>query len=415
MTKTEYLLRELRSSLWVKPSIMGIAAVIWVTAAYLCASWLPEKIHVEVRRDILINLLGIMASTMLTVATFSVAAMVSAYATVSSTATPRATRIVMQDRSSQNSLTSFLAAFIYAIIALVAISIVNYGSGGRLLLFSGYAFMVAWVLVAFVRWVDRVSKLGRMEDTLKRVEEACREAFSSPEAMGSLGAKKAQGEVPSGTRISASVIGYVQNIDVAVLERIAEELGATIRIMERPGAFVDPHDSLVVVFGGETLNDETADRIRNCFQLGETRRIGSDPRFGMILLSEIADRALSPAVNDPGTAIAVLGIQIRLMQSWSTHHRETHEVKYPHVEASPLDPEDLLDDAFTAISRDGAAMFEVGVRIQKSLAVLARFGHENLTAAARRHSQLALEQAEKSLATTSHREIIRKLAESVGA
>ncbi len=81
----------------------------------------------------------------------------------------------------------------------------------------------------------------------------------------------------------------------------------------------------------------------------------------------------------------------------------------------PLDPEDLLDDAFTAISRDGAGMFEVGSRIQKSLAVLARLGHESLAAAARRHSKLALEQAELSLTTESHKEIVRKLAEAVGA
>ncbi len=415
MTKTQYLLRELRSSLWVKPAITGIAAVLWVTIAYVGALWLPQDMRVMVKRELLINLLGIMASTMLTVATFSVAAMVSAYASVSSTATPRATRIVMQDNTSQNSLTSFLAAFIYAIVALVAISIVNYGPGGRILLFAGYVFMVAWVLVSFVRWVDRVSKLGRMGDTLERVEEACREAFCSAEAIGTLGAKMAEGDAPAGSRIKASVIGYVQNIDVAELDKIAEELGTSIRVLKRPGAFVDPQDSLVIVAGRESLEDEMAKRLQECIRLGDTRRVGSDPRFGMILLSEIADRALSPAINDPGTAIAVLGIQLRLMETWSNHESGTHEVKYENVEVSPLDPEDLLDDAFTAISRDGAAMFEVGARIQKSLAVLARLGNENLKSAARRHSALALEQAERSLATNSHKEIIRKLADAVGS
>lgn len=422
MTKTEYLLRELRSSLWIKPSIMGAAAVTWVTLSYKGGELLPDEMKVEVEREILINLLGIMASTMLTVATFSVAAMVSAFAAVSTTATPRATRIVMQDKSAQNSLTAFLAAFIYAIVALVALAIGNtygseglnyYGAGGRLLLFAGFCGMVLWVLVSFIRWVDRVSKLGRMGDTLEHVEEACREAFGSAETMGTLGAKKAGGDAPTGAGIKASVIGYVQNIDIAGLDEIAEKLGTSIRVLERPGAFVDPYDSLVVVAGKENLDDETVESIRDCFQLGDTRRVGSDPRFGMILLSEIADRALSPAVNDPGTAIAVLGIQIRLMQSWSSNHHEGTEVKYENIEVTPLDPEDLLDDAFTAISRDGAGMYEVGARIQKSLAVLARFGNESLSVAARRHSQLALEQAQRSLPTESHKEIVRKLADAV--
>ncbi len=411
VTKAEYIFRELRSSLWVKPSIMGIAAVAWVSFAYSGDRILPDKMKIGIEREILINLLGIMASTMLTVATFSVAAMVSAFAAVSTTATPRATRIVMQDKSTQNSLTAFLAAFIYAIVALVAISLGNYyGAGGRLLLFAGYCGMVIWVLISFVKWVDRVSKLGRMGDTLARVEEACREAFSSPEAMGTLGAKRISDKEISGQRITSDVIGYVQNIDVAALDEIAEKLETTIRVLERPGAFVDPHDALVAVGDRDDLDDDTIKRIRETFHLGDARRVNSDPRFGLILLAEIADRALSPGVNDPGTAIAVLGIQIRLMETWSNHRLEEAEVKYQNVEVQPLDPEDLMDDAFTAISRDGAAMFEVGVRIQKNLAVLTRLGDDDLTKAARRHSKLALEQSDHALVTASHKDAITKLA-----
>ena len=411
MTKTEYLLRELRTSLWVKPTIMGIAAVVWVSISYKGDAFLPDDFKVTIKREILINLLGIMASTMLTVATFSVAAMVSAFAAVSTTATPRATRIVMQDRSTQNSLTSFLAAFIYAIVSLVAISLGDYyGPGGRVLLFAGFCAMVVWVLISFVRWVDRVSKLGRMGDTLERVEEACLEAFTSPESMGTLGAHKADESEISGTKITSEIIGYVQNIDMAALDAIAEELDTRIRILERPGAFVDPHDSIAILKDIDEIDDEMLERIRETFHMGDTRRVNSDPRYGMILLSEIADRALSPAVNDPGTAIAVLGIQIRLLETWNNHILKTAEVSYESLEAYPLNPDDLMDDAFTAISRDGAGMFEVGVRIQKSLAVLSRMGNEDLTRAARRHSKLAAQQANVALVTSTHKDAIAKLA-----
>ena len=162
------------------------------------------------------------------------------------------------------------------------------------------------------------------------------------------------------------------------------------------------------------LDEDVSRRIHETFKIGDTRRVDSDPRFCLILLSEIADRALSPAINDPGTAIAVLGVEIRLMEMWSKHLSNNNTVKYVNVEVAPLDPEDLLDDAFTAVSRDGARIFEVGSRIQKSLSVLARMGHEKLTMAAIRHSKLALEQAEQSLTTESHKETIRKLAEKVG-
>ncbi len=414
VTKIEYILRELRAKLWVKPSVMGLAAVGWVMVAYAYASWLPEKLEFGVKRDILLNLLGILASTMLTVATFSVSAMVGAFAAVSTTATPRATRIVMADRSSQNALTSFLSAFIYAIVALVALSILEYGNNGRLLLFAGYVVMVIWVLVSFVKWVDRVSNLGRMGDTLERVEEACEEAFSSPELMGTLGARRAKGEAPAGTEIFPERIAYLRNVDVSELDTVAGELGAAIRLHRRPGAFVDKRDSLAVLVGGKEPDDDAMGRIRKAFQMGETRRVEVDPRFGLILFSEIADRALSPAVNDPGTAISVLGTQVRLLEKWDCQTREREDVKFTNVEVPAFNPEDLMDDAFTAISRDGAGMFEVCARLQKSLTTLARLGNPGLRAAAIRHSQLALEQSDAALGTEAHREIIRNLAEEVG-
>ena len=58
-------------------------------------------------------------------------------------------------------------------------------------------------------------------------------------------------------------------------------------------------------------------------------------------------------------------------------------------------------------------MYEVGARIQKSLAMLTRLGNEKLTAAALRHSRLALEQAERSLPTESHKGLVRALAGKV--
>ncbi len=414
MTKIEFILRELRAKLWVKPSVMGLLAVGWVILAYAYASLLPEKLEFGVKRDILLNLLGILASTMLTVATFSVSAMVGAYSAVSTTATPRATRIVMSDRTSQNALTSFLSAFIYAIVALVALSILEYGNNGRLLLFIGYVVMVVWVLVSFVKWVDRVSNLGRMGDTLERVEAACGEAFSSPVLMGTLGARSAEGEAPAGTEILSEQLAYLRNVDVSALDAVAGELGALIRLHCRPGAFVDKMDSLAVLVGGKKPDEEAMRRIHAAFQMGDSRRVEVDPRFGLVMFAEIADRALSPGVNDPGTAISVLGTLVRLLEKWNCHTREREEVRFKNVEVPPFDPQDLMDDAFTAISRDGAGIFEVGVRLQKTLQTLAKLGNPELRAAAIRHSRLALEQSDAALGTEEHRMIIHKLATAVG-
>src|SRR5690606_13477314 len=106
------------------------------------------------------NLFAILASSMLTVATFAVSALVTTFATVSSTSTPRARELVMADTTAQTALASFIGAFIYAVVALVALSALTYGALGRFGLFAGFVIAVGFVLMSFLRWVALVSNLG---------------------------------------------------------------------------------------------------------------------------------------------------------------------------------------------------------------------------------------------------------------
>ena len=108
----------------------------------------------------------------------------------------------------------------------------------------------------------------------------------------------------------------------------------------------------------------------------DTRSYDQDPRFGASVLTEIASRALSPAVNDPGTAIDVINRALRVLAVWDEPVEEDDDdgaVLYPNVHVPPIRLEDLFDDLFTPIARDGAGIVEVGLRLQKALAILARF------------------------------------------
>jgi|GEM_PF-2436099 len=63
-------------------------------------------------------------------------------------------------------------------------------------------------------------------------------------------------------------------------------------------------------------NDEDYKCVIDAFQIGRDRLFDDDPRFGLVVLSEIAARALSPAVNDHGTVIDVIGTIVRLFAKW---------------------------------------------------------------------------------------------------
>ncbi len=414
MSRFRYILLQLRSKLWVKPALAGLAAAGWVWVAAFAGDLMPRGGAVEISRELLFSLLEIMASSMLTVAIFAVSAMVAALASVAGTATPRATRVVMRDRSSQNTLAAFLSAFIYAIVALVALSAVPYGPGGRLVLFAGYVLVTAWVLVSFIRWVDEISKLGRMHDTIRRVEDAARASFSDPRVAGLLGGRAARGPVPEdGLRVRGKEAGYVQHIALEELQAAAEEAGGTLRLLVRPGAFAHRGRVLAVLSaaGRQEGEAELAERLAAAFTIGEERHLESDPRCGLLTLAEIADRALSPAVNDPGTAIAVMASELRLLAAWADAACAENDVSFPAVEVPPLEAEDLLEDGITPIARDGAGMYEVGMRLQKTLGALAELGHPGLAAAAALHSRLALEQALAKLPAEYHRQRLRELAE----
>ena len=108
---------------------------------------------------------------------------------------------------------------------------------------------------------------------------------------------------------------------------------------------------------------------------------------------------LSPAANDHGTAIAIIGTFVRLFALWVAppDGEDAPEVMYDRVGAPELPLAEMFDDAFTAIARDGAGAVEVGVRLQKALASLSAIDHPGMREEARRHADIALERAEMAL------------------
>ncbi len=179
---------------------------------------------------------------------------------------------------------------------------------------------------------------------------------------------------------------------MSALAELADAGKRTVWIEDLPGSFVHPALPLLFIDGPKP-DEAFVDDLRDVFTIHASRDIGQDPRFGLIVLSEIASRALSPAVNDPGTAIDVIGRVVRLLSAWAPDHDAAPDFPCLHVPA--IDPADLLDDALSAIARDGAAFIEVQARLQHALTILASLKPDAFSAAARR---LATEAETRALA-----------------
>jgi uncharacterized membrane protein len=199
---------------------------------------------------------------------------------------------------------------------------------------------------------------------------------------------------------------------MASLQEKAEKHKMSIRVVSLPGTFCTPNKVLAYVWpeshnSDATLDNMTLDNMSDSFVVGRQRTFADDPRFGLIVLSEIASKALSPAVNDPGTAINIIGSQLRLLSDWSVACEHRQPVKYSRIEVPELLSRDMLDDAFTAIARDGSGLVEVVIRLQKALHSLATVGDKGIASSALEHARMVQIRAEASLKLDEEKAAVR--------
>lgn len=415
-SKLQFLFRRLGEKLWLRPLVFCLMAVLAAIVAGSADRLGSLGFVPEVEQETVEKLLSIIAASMLGVATFAVASMVSAYAAVGRNATPRAFSLVVSDDKSKTALSTFVAAFIFSVVALVAIKTGFYGQTGLFLLFVMTIAVLGWVVFSFIRWVDQIAHLGRLGTTIDRVEEAAEAAIRRRRRSPNLGALPVDADVDPGEPIFADTIGYVQHINVEALQACAEKQKAVLTVAALPGTFVAPGRAIVFLKASDTESIEReldSSSVTKAFLIGQDRTYDEDPRFGLIALSEIASRALSPAVNDPGTAIDIIGTFVRLFAFWVSPIQDDEKeskVRYDRVRVPSLALDEMFDDAFTAIARDGAAAIEVVVRLQKAFISLASLGHAALKDEAYRHSELALARAELVLKLPHDIERARALA-----
>lgn len=398
--RLRFLLNRVQEKLWVKPLLMCVLAIGGAFLAKAADYTILKNLVPDITADTITSLLNIMATSMLIIATFAVQSMVSAYASASSQATPRSFKLVVADDRSQNALSAFISAFIFSIVSLIAVHNSYYNTAGRFTLFALTVLVFMIVILTFVRWVDRVARLGRMQNTIEKVESATAMALKRRKSMPTLCGVAVTPQHGERITVYDDRIGYVQQINMDDLQTIAKEAQAHIEVAALPGVFIAPGRALahVTTTAGSPANIDTG-KIAQAFLIGNERTFDEDPRFGLVVLSQIASRALSPAVNDPGTAIDVIAAQVRLLAEWSKPVPEDEQKPTRHdlIAVPALSVQDMFDDAFNPIARDGATLVEVVIRLQKALSALAAIPDPAMQQAAHQHARSALARAEQVL------------------
>lgn len=426
MPKWRWVLTQITKRLWLRATLIGFLGVAAAMLAAVVERFIPWPLPSTIGAEAVGSILNIIASSMLAVTTFSLSVMTAAYGAASNSATPRATKLLMEDKVTQTVLSTFIGSFLFSIVGIVVLQTGAYGERGRFVLFVVTVAVIVLIVMSLLRWIEHLTRLGRLGETTARVEQAAQQAIAERIAEPYLGANplwQPQSEIPADALpIHAGCIGYVQHIDMTALSEAAEKIESRIFITAIPGTFAYTDTALAWLEATTATKEQLdiTDILRNAFTVGNERSFEQDPRFGLAVMCEVGSRALSPATNDPGTAIDVINRITRLMALWADNcntrnkaEEQDDAIRYPRLYVSPLRSADLFEDAFMLLARDGAGLIEIQLRLQKALQALGRMGDDDFRAAAQEQSTLALARAEAALTLNADKARLKALTNSI--
>ena len=407
--KLVYLLQRTLRKTWLRCALFSAFGVLAVVLSTVLGPRIPQDVALKLGSDSIDSLLNILASSMLTVAIFSASTMVSSFSAVANSATPRASQLLIEDTTIQNTLAAFIGAFLYSVIALVGLHAHVYGDGGRLVLFGFTLAILLFVVIVLLRWIDYLSVLGRLGETIRRVESATIKAMDQRLDKPFLGGRRQSEGERGAVEVMAPVTGYVQHVSMDLLQARAEKNDLSLHLHVLPGAFVE--QGLPVVSCSAEI-DDTRKAIADAVLIASSRTFDHDPRFGLVVMGEIAARSLSAAVNDPGTCTDVMVTAVKVLRHWSDGRgrRESErdvEVDFDRVSAPLLREAGMIEDVFAPIARYGAPAVEIGVTLQRALRSLERLGGD-IPEAADRMSVYALQRASHAGLSNVDMELLRQ-------
>lgn len=401
MTRWQWILRQMSRRLFLRAGVISALSVASAVLAVLLQDQIPKELVLTLGAGAVDSILTIIASSMLAVITFSLSTVVQAFATAATTATPRAIALLQDDTAVQNMLSTFVGAFIFSLAGLILLKTGIYGETGRVVLFAVTILVVVLLVMTLLRWIDFLLYFGRLDEVIRRVEKAANEAMLMRRErpyLGGIGLTDPQTGIPADAwAVETDRIAHVLHVDMEALQEAAGE-DRRVYLLVLPGSYVHPGVALARVSGPH--DEGIARTVRNAITTGHDRSFSQDPRLGLIAMGEIASRALSPGINDPGTAIQIIGRVVNILSIWG-RGKYVKDVLFNRVHVPPISLEELFDDFFLPVGRDGATMAEVQMHIFRALEALLAIGRKHsdqrYVDAVRRHTRIALDRCERTL------------------
>jgi uncharacterized membrane protein len=413
------LANRLQESLLFLPMVLLIGAVaVEELAAGADRRWTIAGLdRFALPPDAAVTLLATIAGATITTAGVVFSLLVVTLQLASGQFSPRVLRTFWRDRFGQVLIGLLLATFAFCVLALTQIDTAAEQAPVLTVLLSLLlAFASILTIVAYLNRITRQQYVGRI------MERIAAETFATiagiPEPVGTTcDQPEVAGRTPLIVRSDQD--GWIQQISRRVLLG-ATPSGGVLRLETRVGAYLVRGEPIATVWPPTPVSDRTAGKItaliREALVMGYARTMQQDIDFGLRQLNDIALRALSPAVNDPTTAIeAVLRISsimrtlvITPLPGQAVRDSEGKILLTPW----DLDHAEYVAHAFGQLRVYAAPHPQVVAAMLRSLRMLRRASTQPLaTAALERETALVLESCERSNPAPADLELVRAAAE----
>ena len=195
------------------------------------------------------------------------------------------------------------------------------------------------------------------------------------------------------TAVTSQVSGYIRFVDQQRLVELAKALRIKINVLRRVGQFIPAAVPLLMVSRGDRLTADGSKELLAAFDIGPARTLQQDVEFGVLQIVDIALKAISPAVNDPTTAISCIDQLSRIMIRFASREPPEGALYDPPGTLRVVIPwitfERLVESAFEQIRLYSKSDVAVSMRLLRALGDIA------VTTKDARYRQVLAEQARR--------------------
>ena len=359
------------------------------------------------------TLLGAIAGGMISLMVFSFSMVMVVLNQTSSNYSPRLLPNLVGQRHHQVIMGFYIGTIAYTFTVITSIESKIYAFGVpslSIILASLLSLFCLGLFVAFINNVSQSIQIGNIinhvyRDTLKAIRQEQKVTHVPPAQLP---------DTSDWSVVYSPLSGYLDNISTRFFLYATAQQDVTIRMCVPNGQFINRHDPLF--WSSRTLSSSEKEEIINTLVLRHQEEISSQYAYGFKHLTEVALKALSPGINDPGTAIQALDrltdlFVERLSMSGTKILTDGHgklRLIYQSIRY-----EDLLHLSFTSISKYAKGDLTVTLKLITLLRTILRNDTE------RRHSTVLLtlshdlvdDFAENSNKDTDRKLLIKKVSE----